>query len=132
MSEPLRRGAAGTREVLEGTIGRVQVDVGSKSERSALGMATERGFALLHVVGDLPFAEPTLVALEGKRVRVEGIWRSGTLRVDRGALGELVEPEAAEDAHRRSIGMDQVAPEGVEGRSGADPMGEPSGSEEGA
>ena len=65
--------------VVEGTVHRTEVAVGSKSERDAVVLRTEAGDYVLRVQGGHPFADPRLDALVGKRIRAQGELSAATL-----------------------------------------------------
>ncbi len=73
MSGLTLRGRIACREVLEG----------SRSQHEAPVLEDEEGnLHRLHLIGDNPFEQPGLRRLEGRRVRVSGVWRNGVLRVE--------------------------------------------------
>lgn len=114
MSPARRRGKTGEREQVDGLVSSLPVAAASKSEHDALGIETSAGeFLVVHVAGDTPFAEETLRAVIGQRVRLDGTWRNGTLRVDRAGL-VVVEPPAATETEGGAEGEPGAAkaPEG--------------------
>jgi hypothetical protein len=55
---------------------------GSHSERVGPVLVDDDGAEYpLHLVGESPFEEPTLSALEGRRLTVTGSWRNGVVRI---------------------------------------------------
>jgi hypothetical protein len=96
---PRRKETTGERATVIGRVARARVDGGTKSDRLAPGLETAEGdFVVVHVASDTPFVEETLTALEGRRVQTEGVWRNGTLRVERTDLIVLSEDADASPA----------------------------------
>ena len=57
---------------VSGTVLRKPVAKGSKSERSAIVLATASCEYVLRIMGGHPFSDPRLADLVGKRIRAEG------------------------------------------------------------
>jgi hypothetical protein len=66
---------------LTGVVEMRTVNAGSHDERRAPVLVTDDAAHRLHLVGENAFEQPTLAALEGRRVTVAGTWRAGVLRV---------------------------------------------------
>jgi hypothetical protein len=62
-----------------GLVTRTRRNVGSKNERVAVTLQTEKGEFLLRVLGGNAFGDPRLEALVGKRIRCEGNRAGNTL-----------------------------------------------------
>lgn len=99
MAEARLRGATGARAALEGVVALEAVAEGSRSEHLGPVLRTDAGNARVYIVGDNPFANEQLRALAGERVRVEGVWRNGVVRVEPGAVERLegAPPATADD-----------------------------------
>ena len=87
-TKPLR-GAPGAHATLEGVVAIVPVAQGSHSEHLGPVLQTDAGDARVYVLGDNPFENASLRVLVGERVRLEGVWRNGVMRVEPGALVRL-------------------------------------------
>ena len=90
------RGDSGTGGTLEGVV--TFVDVAEGSHQAHMGphlASSDGGLARVYAFGDNPFENATFRALEGARVRVEGTWRNGVLRVEPSAIVVLVGPAGA-------------------------------------
>lgn len=84
------KGKSGTPDSLEGTVARYLLLEGTRSEHEAPVVVLDDGTAVrVHVVGDNPMEQGTLVNLLGKRVSVSGTWRNGVLRVEAPSLTVL-------------------------------------------
>jgi hypothetical protein len=67
---------------IEGAVVRKRINVGSKSEHDAVVLVGAQGEYTLRRAGGHPFADATLDALVGKRVRVVGIVSAGQFIAD--------------------------------------------------
>ena len=77
----------GEEVTLHGVITRMRIHDLSRSAHDApLLVDADSHYHRLHLIGDNPFEQPTLAALEGKRVTVTGHLRNGVLRVARERL----------------------------------------------
>jgi len=63
--------------VLEGRVVRKRINIGSKSEHDAAVLITDEGEFKLRLQGGHPFADPSVQALVGKRIRGEGFVSAG-------------------------------------------------------
>ncbi len=66
---------------LTGVVEMRVVNAGSHAEHRAPVLVTAEAAHRLHLPGENAFEEPTLAALQGRRVTVVGTWRAGVLRV---------------------------------------------------
>ena len=91
-------GTSGASITLVGTIGSTDVLTGSKSAHvgPVLSADADRHYRL-YVIGDNPFENSGLSDLQGKRVRLTGVWRNGVVRVAQADMRVMTAGEGLRD-----------------------------------
>ncbi len=94
-------GKTGESGAAEGVVQIRRLAQGSKSDHETPVIVTDDGLVRVHVVGDNPFGQNALRDFVGQRVRVNGTWRAGVLRVPRDAI-EVQQSGASSDDEKPS------------------------------
>jgi hypothetical protein len=69
--------------VLEGNVVQKRVNIGSKSEHTAMVLVTAEGEFKLRRKGGHPFSDPDVQRLAGQRLRAEGFMSAGQFIMER-------------------------------------------------